>query len=336
MTDLTASIHTYLTTAPTSHFLDQRVDMVDHWQGRDNLLWRVTCQGQEAVVKLYLDAGQARSRRQFDGQQLFAPLGLAPQPLWYDRHPTGLSRQLMIYRWVPGALIDPGNLPQLFSLAQSVAQLHGGDVSEVRRFCPNPLNLDYLWRILHSGIGPVQRWLQEQGAAALLALLDQLFTAAAQVVEAALPWWVGVPPAPVHGDLRLENVIDSFGAAVLLDWEMFGLGDPALEVANFLYLSQGDLAVTGQEEWLAQYLTHFDQPGLAQRIAVYRRILPLQSVCFLLGGLRDFRNNRAATAEEAENLTFLRTTLSQTLQQAAAQLQVPAGDMDAAIQPLWA
>ena len=76
--DLTAAIHTYLTTAPASGFAGQDVRVVDAWRGEDNLLWRVTAGGQEAVVKLYLDAGQARGRRQADGQRLFAPPGLAP------------------------------------------------------------------------------------------------------------------------------------------------------------------------------------------------------------------------------------------------------------------
>jgi Phosphotransferase enzyme family len=283
-----------------------------------------------------LDAGQARSRRQFAGQQMFAPLGLAPQPLWYDRHPTGLSRQILVYRWAPGALIDPANPAQLVGLAQSVAQLHSGDPSAVDRFSPNPLNLDYLWRILHGGIGPVQGWLHEQGATALLALFTQLVAAAEQVVVTALPWWVGVPPAPVHGELRLENVIDSFGAAVLLDWEMFGLGDPALEAASFLYLSQGELTKTMQMGWLEHYLAHVDQAGLAQRIAVYQTILPLQAVCFLLSGLRDWLHRANLPPAQAENLTFLRATLIQALQQATSALQIAAAaDIDLLVQPLW-
>lgn len=335
MTTLTATIHTYLTTAPTSNFLDQVVAMVAHWAGRDNLLWRVTAAGQEAAVKLYLDAGQARSRRQFDGQQLFAPFGLAPQPLWYDRYPTGLSRQLLVYRWAPGERLDPNAWSQLLALAQSVAQVHGHDVSTVRRFCPNPLNLDYFWRILRGGLVPLQRWLNEQGATALLALVDRLFNAGSLLVTAALPLWLGTPPTPVHGDLRLENVIDSFGATMLLDWELFGLGDPALEVAHFFYLSQTELTATAQAEWLEHYLAHFDQAGLAQRIAVYQALLPLQSLCFLLNGLRDFRNRGDSAAEREENSTFLRATLAQTLHQATAQLQVAVDDLDVLLQPLF-
>ncbi len=102
MTDLTQAVHTYLTTAPTSQFVGAEVEIRSHWQGADNLLWHVVAPRGEAVLKLFLDAGQARSRRQFDGQQLFGPLGLAPQPLWVDRYPEGLSRQVLVYRWVNG------------------------------------------------------------------------------------------------------------------------------------------------------------------------------------------------------------------------------------------
>lgn len=80
----------YLTTAPASVFAGQPVNLLDHWAGEANLLWRVESRGQGAVLKLYLDAGQVRSRREFDGQTLSAPFGLAPPPLWLDRIPETL------------------------------------------------------------------------------------------------------------------------------------------------------------------------------------------------------------------------------------------------------
>ena len=160
--DITSSIHTYLTTAPSSHFLNREVQILGHWAGHDNLLWRLTCGGREAVLKLYLDAGQARSRRQYDGQQIFAPFGLAPRPIWTDRYPEGLSRQVLIYEWLPGEALDPANPGQMAALARSVAQVHGRDPSEVRRFSPNPIHLDYLWRILRGSIAPIQVWLVQK------------------------------------------------------------------------------------------------------------------------------------------------------------------------------
>ena len=75
----TQAVHGYLTGASSSRFRDQEVTITDQWQGRDNLLWRVRCgDGTDAVVKMFTDAGQARSRRQFRGQEQFAAAGLAP------------------------------------------------------------------------------------------------------------------------------------------------------------------------------------------------------------------------------------------------------------------
>ena len=334
--DITLNIHTYLTTAPSSHFLNREVEMLAQWAGHDNLLWRVRCGGQDAVVKLYLDAGQARSRRQYDGQQLFAPFGLAPRPLWADRYPEGLSRQVLIYEWLPGEAPDPANPAQMAALARSVAQIHGSDPSEVRRFSPNPVHLDYLWRILRGSIGPIQGWLAERQASALATIFSELTDHTDALIEAGLPLWANTLPTPIHGDLKLENAIDSFGTAILLDWEMFGLGDPALEVANFLYLSQQELDESIQAEWLETYLAVFDQPALIQRIGVYQRLLPFQATCFLLDGLRQhLASNESPTTEFAESLPFLQTTVDAILHQAAAALQVELTNPEDAVQALF-
>ncbi len=333
MDELTTNIHTYLTTAPTSNFLQRPVELLAQWEGSNNLLWRVECAGQEAVVKLYLDAGQARGRRQFDGQQRFSPLGLAPRPLWFDRYPTGLSRQVLIYEWLPGEPVQIANGVQMQALAQTIAQVHSGDASEVRRFCPNPLNLDYWWRVLEGGLGTLATWLRAHQATTLHTQFTALANQAQTWVEAALPLWQGVPPTPVHGDLKLENVIDTFGTAVLLDWEMFGLGDPAYEIATFLQASQQQWADDEQADWLDTYLASVDQPGLAQQIAIYQRLLPFEAVCYLLHGLRQHTVADLPLLRESEQ--FLASTLVTAFQQAAAALQRVPASLDQSIQELF-
>jgi thiamine kinase-like enzyme len=325
MDELTTAIHTYLTTAPTSNFLQRDVTMLEQWEGSNNLLWRVNSGGQEAVVKLYLDAGQARGRRQFDGQQLFSPFGLAPQPLWFDRYPAGLSRQVLVYRWAPGELLNPADAAQLLALAQSVAQVHNHPLTDVRRFCPNPVNLDYFWKVWQGGLPPLQRWLAVQEATSIQTLLTQLAAGGDLLVQTALPLWANTPATPVHGDLKLENCLNSFGMAVLLDWEMFGLGDPAYDVATFLQLSNQELDAGQQADWLESYLASVTQPGLDARIAVYRRLLPLQNVSFLLDGLRQHAGEDVALVQQ--NQTFLAATLVAAIQQSADSLQLPLGDV---------
>jgi aminoglycoside phosphotransferase (APT) family kinase protein len=178
--------------------------------------------------------------------------------------------------------------------------------------------------------------LLDQQASELATIFGKLAANVTAFIEAVLPLWANTLPTPVHGDLKLENGVDSFGAVILLDWEMFGLGDPALEVASFFQMSQHELDATAQAEWLDNYLSIFDQAGLAQRIASYQRILPFQAACFLLDGLRQHLDQSSTSdeAEVAENLPFLLTTLQVTLAQAADALQLDVPNLEDAVQTL--
>lgn len=336
-TDITLQIHQYLTTAPSSHFLGQVVEMVDAWEGSENLLWRVNCHGQTSVVKLYLDAGQARGRRQYDAHERYAPLGLAPRPRWFDRYPEGLSRQVLVYEWAAGEPLALTDRRQTIALAASVAQVHNADPAAVRRFCPNPINLDYFWRILRGSLASTRQWLAQSTDVTLSALFAQLTTQAEGLVQAALPLWQGAQPTPVHGDLRPENILYSVDAAVLLDWELFGLGDPALDVARLLQQSRSQFDQTEQAVWLAHYLPLLAQPRLGERIIVYGQLLPLQAACFLLHGLRHHSQRPDLDLALEDALPFLSVATGAALGQAAAALHVVTDNakLEAAVHQLF-
>ncbi|HAJ36289.1 MAG TPA: hypothetical protein DCL15_11405 [Chloroflexi bacterium] len=333
MTDLTASIHTYLTTAPASGFAGRTVTVRAHWQGDDNLLWRVDVghdadAGDAAVVKLFLDAGQARGRRQFDGQQIFAPLGLAPAPLWFDRYPEGLARQVLVYRWVEGRALDASNVDELTALAMSVAAVHNHDAAAVRRISPRAVSLDYFWRVLAGGLTPTAHWLDAIACPRLAQLVRALATSAAAVVDAALPWWQDASPTPVHGDLRLVNILIQGGRSLLLDWEMFGLGDPALDAATFLFHEGGALGDAGRARWLDAYCAFSQTSAITARIATYIRLLPLQHFADLLARLSQLTPSDRRDPDFRNNAAFLRQTLAVAGEAAAANL------LDAASVPL--
>ena len=329
MPDLTDSIHTYLTTAPAGGFAGRAVTVRDHWRGDDNLLWRVDAGSDKrdsdaAVVKLFLDAGQARGRRQFDGQQRFAPLGIAPQPLWFDRFPEGLARQVLVYRWAEGRSVEVSNRDDLTALAASIAAVHNHDTESVRRISPRAVSLDYFWRVLAGGLTPTARWLGEAACPRLAELLRALAACAASVVNDALPLWQAAPPTPVHGDLRLAHALLQDRRALLLDWEMFGLGDPALDVATFLFHEAGALGDAGRVHWLESYCTFTQTPDIAARIDVYTRLLPLQRFADLLAGLRQLTAAERGDPDYHNNTAFLRQTLAAAGDAATTNLRVAA------------
>ena len=107
--------------------------------------------------RCFRDAGQARSRRQFDGQAQFAGRGLAPEPLWYDRYPNGLPRQVLVYRWMEGEALTLAYRFHNMALADAVARVHITDRDDVQRFSPHPFNLLTFWQIWQAGEGPLRR-----------------------------------------------------------------------------------------------------------------------------------------------------------------------------------
>jgi thiamine kinase-like enzyme len=325
--DLTAQIHQYLTSAPSSLFAQQAVTMLDHWQGDANLLWRVAVGGEEAVVKMFLDAGQARSRRQFSGHQLFAPLGLAPVPLWADRYPHGLSRQLIVYRWAEGETLTASDDTALVAWAEAVGKLHAAPAVEVNRFSPHPLNLAYYWRVEEASIAQVEGWLAASGLA-LFWHFHRMAQATARLVEANLPLWEAATPTPVHGDLAREHTIVGREQIILLDWEMFGLGDPALDTARLLQREASTLYSTQIERWLDAYLATVDQPHLDTRISTFQRLLDVHNVVYLLVGLQQHLANSSGNIVEGDTdelqsaLPYLQATLASALERATRALEV--------------
>jgi thiamine kinase-like enzyme len=283
----TQAVHGYLTGAASSRFLGQEVTITDQWQGRDNLLWRVRCgDGTDAVVKMFTDAGQARSRRQFRGQEQFAAAGLAPEPLWYDRYPHGLPCQILVYRWAEGEELTLADRLHRIALADAVARIHCAESDAVQRFSPHPFNLLTFWQIWQAGEAQLREWISAASAPLLTELLSMLWAATHDLMDTALPLLGETPPTPIHGDLSAENALFDRGRVLLVDWEFFGLGDPAQEIARFLFYGGDDWSEDGQAEWRELYRSANTEPGLPERVELYLRLFNFQAVTYLLQGIR--------------------------------------------------
>ncbi len=284
--DWTPAVHAYLAQAPTSPLQGRSVEPVAHWSGQDHLLWRFRVQDHpDVVVKLFTDAGQVRSRRQYRGQERFAPWGLAPEPLAYDRYPQGLPRQVLLYRWVEAPPLDLADPPQRDALARALAQVHRTEPSTAPGFSPHPVNLAYFWRTGQGSEGSIAQELARRGKVEMAHLFQELWAQAQATMAQALPRLGPGPPGVIHGDPAVENVLWQGGQVVLLDWELYGLGDPAQEVARFLHRHHRALDDSGQKAWLTTYLAQGPtDPTLADRVHVYRRLLPLYDLTRLLRG----------------------------------------------------
>lgn len=326
--DPTERIYAYLTAAPASGFAGLNVEILEQWRGDDNLLWRVRAGEEEAVVKLFLDAGQARGRRQFDGQQLFAAAGIAPEPLWFDRYPEGLPRQVLVYRWVEGQALQPDDPDALLAFVASLAAVHSGDVEAVRRISPHALNLEYFWSLLSGGLKPTQQWLEQGGHTQMAALLRELAARGEAFVSEGLPLWQATPPTLIHGDPRAENVVIRADRAVLLDWELFGLGDPALEIGEWLHRQRMRWSGALQERLLVEYTFLTGDTTVDARVQLYRKLLLLRDATFLLRGAQQISPPERMQPEYSQAVPGLVEMSMRALMESAEALEVhPVSDL---------
>jgi hypothetical protein len=327
----TENVIAYLSSAERSLFVDAEIEIVERWQGRDNLLWRFQAVGQDSVLKLFMEAGQVRADRQFSGQERFAPWGLAPRPLWQERQPEALPRPLLVYEWIEGDTFDPADPGGWEALAGTVTRIHTDEPGDYGRFSPHPINLSYFWRVWEGSRKPLAIWMEERGADPLGAIFAEMWDAVEGMMAAALPVFGETAPTLIHGDLVAEHVLMHRGQALLLDWELFGLGDPAQDVARLLFFNNQIMNPSTVERWLDRYLGRMDEPGLESRIEIYRRILPFQSLTTLLTGIgREIANNPGQIDELEESGPFLVETMATALIHAAGSLLADPlrGDLD--------
>ncbi len=310
----TQAVHDYLTGSVSSRFRGQEATVSDHWQGRDNLLWRARCgDGADVVVKMFIDAGQARCRRQFNGQAQFAAAGLAPEPLWYDRYPHGLPCQILVYTWAEGEALQLTDLQHCIAHADAMARIHSAERDEAQRFSPHPFNLLTFWQIWQASEAPLREWISAAAAPLLVECVAMLWAAVHREMEAALPLLGETAPAPVHGDPAAENSLFRGGLGLLVDWEYFGLGDPAQEVARFLFYEDGGWPDEDKAKWREHYEHAHPAPGFTERVDLYFRLLNFQAVTYLLDGIRQRTEPEVSETDSEAIRTQYRAFLAETL-----------------------
>ncbi len=121
---------------------------------------------------------------------------------------------------VTSALDEPAREAVAFNLADTLAELHAVDVDEVG-LGDLARRSDYIARQLHRWSGQYDKG-SERDLPLVMSVHDRL---AAGIPEQG-------PPAIVHGDYRLDNMIVGEDGSIraVLDWELCTLGDPLADL----------------------------------------------------------------------------------------------------------
>ncbi len=256
--------------------------------GFNNALYCVETGGQRYACKLCVADERRRAAREYGALRLLQAAGLdiAPQPLWLDESCSVLPYPVVVYRWLPGAPLDPPlTAQQLAALISSIQHLHAlrpGDFEYVELsdgwfhwfdFTP------YLDE-LHGFLAKYGPWLVATHPAGrdLYGRLARLVDGCAEFVAAtaADPGRESVPLCLCRVDQNLANAVWSGdGCLRWVDWEYSGWGDPALDVADLRWHAALAGAMTpAQHAWLRNsYRRPAGDDDFAARLMVWDRLL---------------------------------------------------------------
>ena len=197
--------------------------------GRNGVVFRAERPGEVCAAKVSPDDDRSRGAREHAALCLLrdTAAGTAPQPRALVTRPDGLPVTVLVSSWLDGSTAaamvaagrrEPDGLAG--DLVDLLAAVHTGT-----RHAADHLRLAVY-------VTPAQLFERTRWYAARAAdpHVDALVERAHSRLAGAAG--NGAPPALVHGDVNLANVLVTPGGLRLVDWENAGRGDPCLDMAD--------------------------------------------------------------------------------------------------------
>lgn len=232
--------------------------------------------GQPGAVigKCYADDAGARSFRVMRALRAAlaeaGPLPLTiPEPLWYDAQGRCLLQEKVLGQPLAEVALGPGAAHALALAGEALAALHG---LQLPFELPRRL-LDHA----HELMRPHPLVLAEAFPAwrsRIRRLLDAM-------VDGETRWVGEVTPVPLHRDFHLRQMFLVDGRIALIDWDLFGFGDPALDIGNFLMVLRtrfGERAAPLIEAFVDGY-QRGGNGAAVERAGIYEALSYLRRAC---------------------------------------------------------
>jgi hypothetical protein len=240
-----------------------------------------TATSQLMLVRYPLSARE-RVHREATGLRLASEMGLGPELLMADETGKALGGPIVVYIAPPGRSLGAGALTAddvkwwLFLLL-TLHHLSPERVDVISSMSPD---LATWWQRTQSA------WLACQTAYAapiyrpLLDSLKRMATVVGIHIEVQRAQWHGVVRRPCHGNPAPANLVRDGKRAILVEWDAFGLGDPALEMGRAAVLAAlaGSLTKEQYSNLLPEYLAGMRDLGdatLEARLRLTTDVMPM-------------------------------------------------------------
>jgi len=288
--------------------------------GESNLNFLVDTDQGKFVFRINMDSASAtKSASEFNSLRALAGLRIAPEALHLDESKVPFGETSLVVEYLEGkplSELEKGRISaeSAAKLAHVAAVVHSIDERKLAIQLPaRGLSYESWFARMREDIGYVRR---NRESRSLKGSFDELlrdsFGRLREVSSESAPANV---TAPGHGDICAQNVIvGDDGTMRLIDWENFGLWDPAAEVAMVFEAFGLAFPADRESEFLSVYTSLRQDQTLRERLNVFRPIVRFEQLTWGVRHVFEIVNgemNRAFTeaTKMSEHLAFVDSCL---------------------------
>jgi aminoglycoside phosphotransferase (APT) family kinase protein len=270
--------------------------------GESNLNFLVATNQGKFVFRINMDpASDTKSASEFNSLRAITGLRIAPEAFYLDESKVPFGENSLVVKYLEGkplSELERGKISaeSTSRLAHLVAMVHSIDEKELAIQLPiRGLSYESWFARMRKDIAYVK---QNRKSRSLKSRFDNLLKDSFDRLQEASA--ESTPPnvsAPGHGDICAQNVIvDGDGAMRLIDWENFGLWDPAAEIAMVFEAFGLDFPPDRELEFLSVYTSLRQDQTLRERLKVFRPIVRFEQLTWGIRHVFEIANGEMSKA----------------------------------------
>lgn len=248
----------------------------------DGLRFRITSGSTRAMLKRYNPTAAESARREIAGLLLGSGVGLAPALLLGDEVGEALGGPVVVYEEPAGMVLgseplDAGSVQGWLFLLLTLHHLPATSST-----LPSSMSQDAAtwWQRTQSAWSECRATYGDATFGPLMKALSRLHAIVGARIEANQSLWRGITRRLCHGNPVPSHIVRTGGGLMLIEWEGFGLGDPAMEVGRAAALAALSGEIDGDQyvHFVSDYLTgmrDLRDTTLENRLHIFASVLPL-------------------------------------------------------------
>lgn len=259
-----------------------------------------------------LQRSSLRAAAEADGLRIFSILGLGPRSVWAGALDAAPGARASLTEWIREEPVGQRPLSgrEIELYAGALRVVHGTS-AEVRVESPLPRTLERWWLVTHEQYRELPPAFVRDLPQDFTEAITLLAQSVAADVQTHKRFWNVTPATLVQGSLLEQSLAFRREEPIFLDWQRFGPGDPAFEVAGAGLTLSRSSGHEAAHKFISDYLDGAEEPAFSARVEIYLRAMPFGRAMRLLSELAGSNLAEDEAVEiSAELAYYLRLSLT--------------------------